>query len=104
MDNLITNALKFSKNNNKVEIYLSAKNGSAVIEVRDYGLGISEDLLPHIFERFSKARRPGLRGEQSTGLGLSISKQIIENHQGSIDVTSEEKKGSTFIIQLPVVD
>ena len=104
MDNLITNALKFSKNNNKIEIYLSAKNGSAIIEVRDYGLGIPEELLPHIFERFSKARRPGLRGEQSTGLGLSISKQIIENHQGTIDVTSEEKKGSTFTIQLPVVE
>lgn len=104
MDNLITNALKFSKNNNKIEIYLSAKNGSAIIEVRDYGLGIPEDLIPHIFERFSKARRPGLRGEQSTGLGLSISRQIIENHHGTIDVTSEEKKGSTFTIQLPVVD
>jgi len=104
MDNLITNALKFSNNNNKIEIYLSLSDGNAIIEVRDYGLGIPEDLIPHIFERFSKARRPGLRGEQSTGLGLSISKQIIENHQGSIDVTSEEKKGSTFIIQLPVVD
>jgi two-component system sensor histidine kinase VicK len=104
MDNLITNGLKFSKNNNKIEIYLSAKNGSAIIEVRDYGLGIPEELLPHIFERFSKARRPGLRGEQSTGLGLSISKQIIENHQGTIGVTSEEKKGSTFTIHLPVVD
>ncbi|HTD39041.1 MAG TPA: ATP-binding protein [Mucilaginibacter sp.] len=104
MDNLITNALKFSKNNNKIEIYLSAKNRKAIIEVRDYGLGIPEDLLPHIFERFSKARRPGLRGEQSTGLGLSISRQIIENHHGSIDVTSEEKKGSSFTIQLPIVD
>lgn len=104
MDNLITNALKFSKNSNKVEIYLSAKNGKAFIEVRDYGLGIPAELLPHIFERFSKARRPGLRGEQSTGLGLSISRQIIENHNGRIDVTSEEKKGSSFTIQLPLVE
>jgi two-component system, OmpR family, sensor histidine kinase VicK len=104
MDNLITNALKFSKNNNKVEIYLSTRNRRAIIEVRDYGLGIPEEMLPHIFERFSKARRPGLRGEQSTGLGLSISKQIIENHKGTIDVTSEEKKGSSFTIQLPIVD
>ena len=104
MDNLITNALKFSKNNNKIEIYLSAKNGKAIIQVRDYGLGIPAEMLPHIFERFSKARRPGIRGEQSTGLGLSISQQIIENHRGTIDVTSEEKKGSTFSIQLPLVD
>jgi signal transduction histidine kinase len=102
MDNLITNALKFSKN--KIEIYLSAKNDQAIIQVRDYGLGIPADLIPHIFERFSKARRPGIRGEQSTGLGLSISRQIIENHQGTIDVTSEEKKGSTFTIKLPVVE
>ncbi|MDB5025383.1 MAG: histidine kinase [Mucilaginibacter sp.] len=102
MDNLITNALKFSKN--KIEIYLSAKSDQAIIQVRDYGLGIPADLIPHIFERFSKARRPGIRGEQSTGLGLSISRQIIENHQGTIDVTSEEKKGSTFTIKLPLVE
>ncbi|HEY4197797.1 MAG TPA: HAMP domain-containing sensor histidine kinase [Mucilaginibacter sp.] len=104
MDNLITNALKFSKNNNKIEIYLSTKTDKAVVEVRDYGMGIPPEMLPHIFERFSKARRPGIRGEQSTGLGLSISKQIIENHQGTIDVSSEEKKGSTFIIQLPIIE
>jgi signal transduction histidine kinase len=104
MDNLITNALKFSKNNSKIEIYLSIKNNCAVIEVRDYGMGIPPEMLPHIFERFSKARRPGVRGEQSTGLGLSISRQIIDNHQGTIDVTSEEKKGSSFTIQLPLVE
>jgi len=104
MDNLITNALKFSKENNKVEIYLSAKNGLAIVQVRDYGLGIPQDMLPYIFERFSKARRPGLRGEQSTGLGLSISRQIIENHSGTIDVISEERKGSTFTIKLPIVE
>jgi two-component system, OmpR family, sensor histidine kinase VicK len=104
MDNLITNALKFSKENNKIDIYLSVKNDHAIVEVRDYGLGIPADMIPHIFERFSKARRPGIRGEQSTGLGLSISKQIIENHKGTIEVTSEERKGSTFTIQLPVVE
>ncbi|HTI58163.1 HAMP domain-containing sensor histidine kinase [Mucilaginibacter sp.] len=104
MDNLITNALKFSKENGKIDIYLSEKDKCAVIEVRDYGVGIPHDMLPYIFERFSKARRPGVRGEQSTGLGLSISKQIIENHNGTIEVMSEEKKGSTFTIKLPVVD
>lgn len=104
MDNLITNALKFSKDNGKIDIYLSAKDTHAIVEVRDYGLGIPAEMLPHIFERFSKARRPGVRGEQSTGLGLSISKQIIENHKGTIEVASEERKGSTFTIRLPLVD
>jgi len=103
MDNLITNALKFSKENGKIDIYLSEKDDHAIVEVRDYGVGIPADMLPYIFERFSKARRPGVRGEQSTGLGLSISKQIIENHGGTIGVMSEEKKGSTFTIMLPLV-
>lgn len=103
MDNLITNALKFSKENGKIDIYLSEKDDHAIVEVRDYGVGIPADMLPYIFERFSKARRPGVRGEQSTGLGLSISKQIIENHGGTIGVMSEEKKGSTFTITLPLV-
>jgi two-component system sensor histidine kinase VicK len=61
-------------------------------------------MIPHIFERFSKARRPGVHGEQSTGLGLSISKQIIDNHKGTIEVMSEERKGSTFVIRIPRVD
>ena len=104
IDNLITNALKFSKENGKIDIYLSEKDNQAVIEVRDYGVGIPADILPFIFERFSKARRPGVRGEQSTGLGLSIAKQIIENHKGTIEVTSEERKGSTFTIRLPLVE
>jgi len=104
MDNLITNALKFSKDNGKIDIYLSAKDGQTIVEVRDYGLGIPAEMLPYIFQRFSKARRPGVRGEQSTGLGLSISKQIIENHKGTIEVASEERKGSTFTIKLPLVD
>jgi signal transduction histidine kinase len=104
MDNLITNALKFSKENGKIDVYLSAKEGQAIVEVRDYGLGIPAEMIPHIFERFSKARRPGVHGEQSTGLGLSISKQIIENHKGTIEVMSEERKGSTFVIKIPLVD
>ncbi|MBS1525007.1 MAG: HAMP domain-containing histidine kinase [Bacteroidetes bacterium] len=104
MDNLISNALKFSRENGKIDIYLSEKDNQAIVEVRDYGVGIAPDMLPHIFERFSKARRPGVHGEQSTGLGLSISKQIIENHKGTIEVMSEERKGSTFTIRLPLVD
>jgi len=59
-------------------------------------------MIPHIFERFSKAGRTGLKGEKSTGLGLSIVKQIIESHKGKISVSSVEGKGTTFLIQLPV--
>lgn len=103
MDNLISNALKFSKETQNVELHLTQHDKQVVIQVKDHGLGISEEMLPHIFERFSKAGRIGLNGEKSTGLGLSIVKQIIESHKGQISVNSIEGKGTTFTIQLPSV-
>jgi len=66
-------------------------------------LGIPKDMLPIIFTPFSRQAAPGLKGEQSTGLGLSIVKQIIEKHNGKIEVESEVGKGSTFRIVLPEV-
>jgi two-component system sensor histidine kinase VicK len=102
LDNLISNALKFSKETDKVELHLHQKDNIISIEVKDHGLGIPQDMLPHIFERFSKAGRTGLKGEKSTGLGLSIVKQIIESHKGKISVSSVEGNGTTFLIQLPV--
>ena len=104
MDNLISNALKFSKENDKVEIQLDKENKMAIVEIKDHGLGIPKDMLPHLFDRFSKAGRTGLRGEQSTGLGLSIVKQIVERHKGKIEVSSVENQGSTFTIKLPALN
>jgi two-component system sensor histidine kinase VicK len=101
LDNLISNALKFSKETDQVELHLNVKEKTISIEVKDHGLGIPQDMIPHIFERFSKAGRTGLKGEKSTGLGLSIVKQIIESHKGKISVSSVEGKGTTFLIQLP---
>ncbi|MFD0750012.1 ATP-binding protein [Mucilaginibacter calamicampi] len=103
LDNLISNAMKFSKEKDNIELHLEQKGNRVTIKVKDHGLGIPADMLPHIFERFSKAGRTGLKGEQSTGLGLSIVKQIIESHKGTIKVESEEGKGTTFVIELPVV-
>jgi two-component system sensor histidine kinase VicK len=102
LDNLISNAMKFSKEKENIELHLDQKDNKVLIKVKDHGLGIPADLLPHIFESFSKAGRTGLKGEQSTGLGLSIVKQIVENHKGTINVESEEGKGTTFVIELPV--
>jgi two-component system sensor histidine kinase VicK len=104
LDNLIGNALKFSKEKSKVEVCLSKKDASIIIEVKDYGIGIPKDKLPIIFDPFTKAGRAGLKGEQSTGLGLSIVKQIVEKHKGKIEVESEEGKGSVFRISLPVAE
>lgn len=102
IDNLISNAIKFSKENDKVELHLEQKDQKVLLKIKDNGLGIPIELLPYIFDRFSKAGRAGLKGEQSTGLGLSIVKQIVESHKGTINVESQEGKGTTFLIELPI--
>ncbi|HEY8782557.1 MAG TPA: HAMP domain-containing sensor histidine kinase [Mucilaginibacter sp.] len=101
LDNLIGNALKFSKQRSKVEIFLGKKDNLVTIDVKDRGIGIPKDKLHIIFDPFTKAGRTGLRGEQSTGLGLSIVKQIVEKHKGKVEVESEEGKGSVFNVSLP---
>ncbi len=101
IDNLVSNALKFSKENDKVEIHLNRIKDRVIIKIVDHGLGIPKEMLPKIFDRFSGAGRTGLKGEQSTGIGLSIVKQIVESHNGKIYVQSVEGKGSMFTIELP---
>ena len=99
MDNLISNAIKFSGESN-IEVSLQALNSQIIINVRDFGMGIPNELLPYIFDRFSKASRRGMRGEESVGLGLSIVRQIVKKHGGEIEVDSIEKRGTTFTIKL----
>jgi two-component system sensor histidine kinase VicK len=69
--------------------------------VADEGIGIPARLQPVLFERFTPARRPGLRGEPTTGLGLSLCKTIVELHGGTVSVASTEGQGSTFTVELP---
>ncbi len=102
IDNLISNALKFSKDGDKVFINLDKTSERIIIKIQDQGVGIPKRMLPYLFESFSKAGRTGLRGEQSTGLGLSIVKQLVESHRGTILVESTEGKGTTFTISLPL--
>ena len=74
------------------------------IRVRDNGIGIPLDLQPVLFEPFTKARRPGLRGEPSTGLGLVLCKTIVEWHRGTLEMVSTEGQGTTFTIEIPQSD
>lgn len=104
MDNLISNAVKFSGDSEHIEVKLRVDDyGQIFIDVKDFGMGIPQELLPYIFDRFSRASRRGLRGEESVGLGLSIVKQIVEKHGGSIDVVSTEKIGTTFTIHMTAI-
>jgi two-component system sensor histidine kinase VicK len=103
LDNLISNAIKFSGESDRVEIRLRDADNGIFIDVKDFGLGIPQHLLPFIFDRFSRASRKGIRGEESVGLGLSIVKQIVEKHGGNITVHSTERQGTTFTISLTPV-
>jgi two-component system sensor histidine kinase VicK len=99
--NLVSNAVKFTPPGGHIRIGVQQQSGNLLISVTDDGIGIPKDLQPLIFDRFTKARRPGLRGEVTTGLGLSIVKRIVELHRGKIWVESEENKGAAFFIRIP---
>jgi len=101
--NLVSNANKFTRSNGHIRVTVQEKAANTTISVCDDGIGIPKDLQPQLFERFTKARRPGLNGEETVGLGLSIVKRIVELHGGKIWVESEENKGSTFFIELPSI-
>ncbi|MCK5699904.1 MAG: HAMP domain-containing histidine kinase, partial [Cyclobacteriaceae bacterium] len=101
--NLISNAIKFTPAGGEVKIKTKATTGEMVsIEISDTGVGITQNLLPIIFDKFSKAGRSGTEGEKSTGLGMWIVKHIIKLHGGEISVRSRENEGTTFTILLPV--
>lgn len=101
IENLVTNALKFTDQPGMVKVASYQNPDETVIEVKDDGIGIPENLKEFIFDKFSKARRLGLKGEKTTGIGMSIVKQIVDLHEGKIWLESEEGRGTTFYISLP---
>lgn len=102
IDNLISNGLKFSDPEKSLTLKLSTHGENVCIAIIDQGIGIPKKLQQHIFEQFSKAGRTGLKGEKSIGLGLHISKRIVEQHGGRLLMQSEENKGTSFTILLPL--
>ena len=99
--NILANAVKYTPSNGKIDICVSDKGDTILIQVKDTGIGIPRDEMPRIFEEFYRARNAKDAERDGTGLGLSIAKQIIEIHNGKIWVESEEGKGSAFNIVLP---
>jgi signal transduction histidine kinase len=101
--NIIQNAIKYSAPDGKVDIVLRREGKFAVIEVADNGIGIQPEGIDHIFERFYRTDKARSRKTGGTGLGLSITTQIIELHQGRVEVESELGQGSKFRIWIPEV-
>ncbi|MGZ4777780.1 MAG: ATP-binding protein [Thermoanaerobaculia bacterium] len=102
VDNLLSNALKYSGETARIEVFVKVKDGQMLTSVADEGIGIPRDEIPKLFERFHRARNVSSRYYGGLGLGLYIARAIVEAHQGSIAVESEEGRGSRFTIRLPL--
>ncbi len=101
ISNLIENAINYSPNKTTVVVSLNKVDGLAEIKVKDQGIGISDENIERIFERFYRVDPARSRQTGGTGLGLSIVKHIITNHGGDITVWSAQGEGSTFTMRLP---
>jgi len=101
INNLVSNALKFTPDEGTISVILRQQGEMVQVEVSDSGIGIPEEFHNTLFDKFSAARRPGLKGETSVGLGMSIIKTIVEWHKGRIWFESKVGVGTTFYIQIP---
>lgn len=97
---LVDNAIKFSPNGGEVQIHLEEGENALKISVRDHGIGIAPDVRPHIFDRFYHLERSGENLFSGIGLGLAITRQVIEQHNGKIELESTPGEGSTFTLCL----
>lgn len=97
---ILDNAIKYTSEKDKITIATYLKEGKCIIEITDTGIGISNEGLKHIFDRFYREDKARSRETGGTGLGLSIAKTIIEAHGGNIKIINNEPKGTSVIIKL----
>jgi signal transduction histidine kinase len=100
--NLLTNAIKFTGRHGTIAISLHTEDKWAVVRIADSGIGIAEEDLPRIFERFYKADKARTRTTPGSGLGLAIVKKIVDFHHGDIGVESRLGVGTAFTVRLPL--
>jgi signal transduction histidine kinase/ActR/RegA family two-component response regulator len=102
--NLLSNALKFTPAGGRVDVLCRSRDGHAELTVRDTGIGIPADVLPHVFERFRQSDAGAQRSYGGLGLGLAIVRYLVELHGGTVTAESAgESKGATFTVRLPLI-
>lgn len=100
IQNLIANAVQYSPEGATVEVRARMRGGGVQIEVEDHGPGIPPEELPELFKPFTRLSTARLGGQRSVGLGLAITRRMVEAHGGTLDVSSEVGRGSTFVLRL----
>ena len=100
--NLLGNAAKYTPNGGRIAMTVRAIDDQLFIEIQDSGVGIAEEELPRIFDKFFRSSDPRVVEQTGTGLGLSFADEVVRKHRGSINVTSEIDKGSTFTVVIPI--
>ena len=101
--NLLNNAAKYTDEGGKIGLSLQQEGNEAVLHVRDSGVGIAPELMPHIFDLFTQAERSLARSQGGLGIGLSLVKRIVEMHGGKVMASSAVGQGSEFVVRLPVI-
>ncbi len=99
--NLLTNAVTYNKPTGEVRVTTALRDGSAILTVADTGVGINPEDAPHVFKRFYRADKARTGCASNAGLGLAICKSIVTAHSGTLEFTSEPKRGTTFTLRLP---
>ena len=99
--NILTNAIKYTPENGEIKIYVGFVYNDAYIKVIDTGIGIPEEDLEKVFERFYRVDKARTREMGGTGLGLSIAKEILEKNNSKININSELGKGTEVVIRIP---
>lgn len=101
--NMLENALKYSEDKPRIEVFTESTAKFFVFKIKDQGIGMSKNAQKYVFDKFYREYKGDIHNVKGHGLGLAYVKEIVENHQGTVFVSSEKDKGSTFTVKMPLI-